>query len=178
MQQAIAGSSNYFAGGVYAKETGIPADLVSNLDGSAQLKAPPTRAQIMALQEAMIPIQCPMPEAVHHFAKGMYVREFSMPAGMLVVGKIHKHQHMMMVLKGRATVGTDEGMQEVSAGYICVSPPGAKRVVLAHEDTTFATVHLNPEDSQDLEAIEAEHIEPESPEMIALMNKYRQEALS
>lgn len=115
----------------------------------------------------MLPIATAMPEALHHFAPGMYAREFPMPAGMAVVGKIHKHGHLMMVLKGRATVVDEFGRYEVSAGFIQASRPGAKRVVYAHEDTTFLTVHLNPTDTTNLELIEAEHIEPESPELLA-----------
>ena len=36
-----------------------------------------------------------------------------------------------------------------------------KRLGLALEDTKFVTVHHNPDDGQDLEIIEAAHIEPE-----------------
>lgn len=134
-----------------------------------------TADQILALQAAMLPIQCEMPKEVNHFAHGMYAREFTMPAGMVVVGKKHLHEHFMMVLKGRATIVTEFGKQEVQAGLIHVSQPGAKRVVLAHEDTTFVTVHLNPTDTQDLEAIEAAHIEPESAETQALAQACRKE---
>lgn len=121
----------------------------------------PTREQIVRLQEAMLPVACDMPEAEHFFAPGMYGRRFAMPAGMLVVGKTHRHAHLMMVLKGKATVITEFGREEVSAGYVSTSQPGAKRVVLAHEDTIFMTVHLNHSDTQDLSVIEAEHIVPE-----------------
>lgn len=134
-----------------------------------------TREQILVLQAAMLPIQCAMPEAKHHFAHGMYAREFSMPAGMTVVGKKHMHQHFMLVTKGRARVVTEFDEMEVSAGLIHVSQPGAKRVVYAIEDTTFVTVHLNPSDTHDLDVIEAEHIEPESEEMRALVASYRKE---
>jgi len=141
-------------------------------------KPPPSRDQIQRLQAAMLPLQCAMPEAVHHFAPGMYGREFSMPAGMVVVGKIHKHGHLMMVVKGRATVVDEFGRYEVAAGYVQSSRPGAKRVVYAHEDTTFVTVHLNPDDARDLVQIEAEHIEPEDPDMQALIDRCRREVMS
>jgi hypothetical protein len=142
---------------------------VSDHPITALAAAAPTREQIERLQATMLPIATAMPEAVHHFAPGMYGREFSMPAGMLVVGKIPKHGHIMMVVKGRATVLDEFGRYEVAAGFVQASRPGAKRVVLAHEDTTFVTVHLNPTDTQDLVLIEAEHIEPESAEFQALM---------
>jgi hypothetical protein len=144
-------------------------------DYTPTIKAPPpTRGQIERLQAEMLPHACAMPQAVHHFAPGMYGREFSMPAGMLVVGKVHRHGHLMMVAKGRATVLDEFGRYEVSAGFVQCSRPGAKRVVYAHEDTTFVTVHLNPADSRDLVAIEAEHIQPESDEFRALVAQMRE----
>lgn len=121
----------------------------------------PTRQKIQELQQSMLELRCDMPEAEHFFAPGMYGRRFSMPAGMLVVGKIHKHAHLMMVLKGRAEIVTEFGRDMVEAGHVSVSQPGAKRVVLALEDTVFMTVHHNPEDVEDLDEIEAQHIEDE-----------------
>ena len=121
----------------------------------------PTREQITRLQSAMIPIQCEQPTPGHHFAPGMYLRELTVPAGMLIVGKIHKHAHFLMVLKGRARVVSEFGDDLLEAGYIGVSQPGVKRVVHAIEDTLFVTVHVNKEDSQDLTVIEADHIDPE-----------------
>lgn len=122
----------------------------------------PSREQIVRLQDAMLPIQCEQPEPVHRFAPGMYMRELTIPAGMLVVGKIHKHAHFVMVLKGRSIVISEFGKDIVEAGYVAISQPGVKRVVLALEDTVFATVHLNPSDTQDIGTIESEHIQPES----------------
>lgn len=141
----------------------------ANIAPAAISAQPPSRDKIERLQAAMLPIACAMPQAVHHFAPGMYGREFSMPAGMTVVGKIHRHGHLMMVVKGRAIVVDEFGRYDVAAGYVQASRPGAKRVVYAIEDTTFVTVHLNPGDGQDLEQIEAEHIEPESEEFRALV---------
>lgn len=117
---------------------------------------------IQALQQAMLELRCDMPEAEHYFAPGIYGRKFSMPKGMLVVGKIHKHQHLMMVLKGRAEIITTSGRSLVEAGHVATSEVGAKRVVLALEDTVFMTVHHNPNNTEDLEEIERVHIEDEN----------------
>jgi hypothetical protein len=106
-------------------------------------------------------VRCDMPEAIHHFIPGVYCREFTMPAGMAVVGKIHKHSHPMMVTKGKAEVVTEFGRDLVQAGFCAVSPPGAKRIVVALEETTFMTFHHNPDDCDDLEIIESRHIEDE-----------------
>lgn len=159
-------------------ESGEDYKLSLNYTGMLAPKpTPPTAEQILKLQEEAIPYQQPLPEPEHFYAKGMYGRKFCMKADTWVFGKKHKHQHFMMVLKGRARVVTEFDVTDVEAGLIHVSQPGAKRIVYAIEDTIFATVHLNPTDSQDLEFIESEHIEPETPEMIALADKYRKELL-
>ena len=108
-----------------------------------------------------------MPEPVHFFAPGMYLRRLVVPAGMLIVGKTHRHDHFLIVTTGRALVISEFGRDEVMTGHVSVSKAGVKRAVLALEDTDFLTVHLNANDSQDLEVIETEHIAPDTPELEA-----------
>jgi hypothetical protein len=134
----------------------------------------PTRDQIIQLQESMLPIQCQQPEPTHFFAPGMYLRELTVPAGMLLVGKTHKHAHFLVVTKGRAEVLSEFGRTIVEPGHISISQAGVKRIVLALEDTQFITVHLNSSDTQDLEVIEAEHIEPE---VLGISSPIRKEEL-
>ena len=129
----------------------------------------PTLEQIKKLQAVLVDIQCTPPEPQHFFANGMYLRSLIIPAGHVCVGKIHKHDHFMMVLKGKAEVISEFGRGVVEAGHISISPAGAKRVVLTLEETQFVTIHLNESDTQDLEIIEKEHIEPE--EMNHLMSE-------
>ncbi len=142
-----------------------------NLEPQEEIFHNPSREQISQLQDTMSLVQCEAQEPEHYFAPGMYGRKFFMPAGMLVVGKIHRHAHLMMVLKGKATVITEFGKEEVEAGYVSVSQPGAKRVVLAHEDTLFMTVHVNADNSEDLADIEKEHIIPESEYLLDIDKK-------
>ena len=97
----------------------------------------------------------------HHFAPGMYGRECPIPAGMVVVGKIHRHQHFTFLLSGEATINTDRGMERIAGPHVWVSQVGAKRALVTHTDCVFFTVHLNPDDTQDLDVIEARTIEPE-----------------
>ena len=132
-------------------------------------EAVPTREQILRLQSAMIPHATTMPEPGHLFAPGMYLRTLEIPAGMLVVGKTHRHDHFVMLLRGRALVVSEFVRNEVTAGYVAVSKAGVKRVVIALEDALFATVHLNATDTEDLSVIEAEHIAPDTAEMEHVM---------
>ena len=141
-------------------------NIINHEAALAVLPEIPTREQIVQLQNSMAPMACVPPEPIHMFAPGMYLRELTVPAGMLVVGKIHKHSHFLVVLSGRAQVVSEFGREEMTAGHVSVSQAGVKRVVLALEDTRFLTVHANAEGSQDLAVIEAEHIEPEVPHAI------------
>jgi quercetin dioxygenase-like cupin family protein len=97
----------------------------------------------------------------HYFAPGMYLRAIQIPAGSLLVGKIHKQAHLVVLLQGALRLYTEAGgLQEVRAPQVLQSPAGAKRAALALEDTVWVTCHANPSDTQDLAALEAEIIAP------------------
>ena len=129
------------------------------LGGAHQL---PSRGAIARLQSEMVPIATAQPEPEHRFHPGWYERRLLVPAGMLIVGKIHRHAHPVGVIYGRALIVSEFGRDVVEAGYLAVSPAGVKRVVLALEDTLFFTLHRNDSDTHDVEQIEADHIEPEA----------------
>ena len=93
----------------------------------------------------------------HHFAPGVYGREIRLPAGTVVVGKIHKHAHLNVLSQGRVLVFTEhEGVQEFRAPYTFVSTPGTKRVVYTVEEAVWTCIHRT--DKTDLADIEAEVI--------------------
>lgn len=92
----------------------------------------------------------------HHFSKDLYGRELLIPAGTLLVGKIHKHQSLNILASGDISLLTEEGTKRVQAPYIVVSQPGIKRVGYAHTDCVWITVHATKE--TDLEKIEDEVI--------------------
>ena len=95
---------------------------------------------------------CPL---IHKFAEGMYIREIFIPAGTVIVGKIHRHEHPNFLLQGEVTVFTEqEGREHLVAPCSMISPAGVQRVVLAHTDVIWTTVHLNPTNTRDLEKIE------------------------
>lgn len=88
----------------------------------------------------------------HYFTEGAYARELTMPAGSMVVGKIHKHAHLNFITKGKVAVVTEFGKEVFTAPYTFISQPGTKRVVYILEDTVWTTVHVTTE--TDLEKIE------------------------
>jgi len=96
---------------------------------------------------------CPLK---HSFSNGIYVREISVPAGMFVVGKIHKHDHPNFLLKGDVIVVTEDGVEELSAPLSMISKGGIKRAIYAKTDLIWTTVHLNPTNTEDLDKLEGE----------------------
>lgn len=108
-------------------------------------------AQIQALEQSirtdLAPVELPVK---HHFAKGVYARELSIPAGTVLVGKVHLFENLNMVLRGRIAIYTEDGLREFEAGDVVVSPAGVKRAGYAIEDTVWMTVHGTDETDVDL----------------------------
>jgi hypothetical protein len=138
------------------------------------LQYTPSAQDIIRLHRAMIPLAEPMPEPLHFWLPGLYIRVLTLRAGSTVVGKIHRHDHHLCVVSGHAEVADGFERFEVRAGYSGLSRAGAKRAVHCYEDTTFLTVHKNPTNTRDLAAIEAEHIAPEDAETQALAREHNQ----
>jgi hypothetical protein len=90
-----------------------------------------------------------------------YAREMLIPKGTLIIGKIHRHQHLNFISKGKVRVFTEFGEKELEAPCTFVSEVGLKRAVYAEEDTLWTTVHLTEFGAEnDLDKIEAEVIAP------------------
>jgi quercetin dioxygenase-like cupin family protein len=98
------------------------------------------------------------PHVEHHFAPGCYGREIFMPAGSVVVGKIHRHAHLNVLLEGECEVVTEHERERLTAPHVWVSTPGIKRAVHNITDVRWITFH--PTEETDLTKIEAEVIAP------------------
>tara|TARA_R100000656_G_scaffold60656_2_gene46988 strand:+ start:4115 stop:4687 length:573 start_codon:yes stop_codon:yes gene_type:complete len=88
----------------------------------------------------------------HFFADGCYIREIFNPAGELIVTKIHKVAHPYFLMKGTMSILTEEGEQRISAPFYSITKPGTKRIIYAHTDCIFITVHAT--DKTDIKEIE------------------------
>lgn len=95
-------------------------------------------------------------EPVHRFAPGLYVRELTVPAGCVIVGKVHKHESVNILVKGSALLACDGRVEKVSAPLTFVSGPGRQKAAYVLEDMTWINVH--PTQETDLVKIEAEFI--------------------
>lgn len=110
-------------------------------------------------------IVCPLK---HSFANGIYVREIFIPKGIVLTGKIHKHEHPNFLLKGEVTVLTEGGgVERLKAPMSMISKAGTKRFVYTHSDTTWVTCH-SVGDETDLAKIEEQVIAKSYEEFEAL----------
>ena len=95
---------------------------------------------------------CPLK---HYFSDGIYVREITIPAGMVIVGKIHKHKHPNFLLKGKVMVITEQKGEEVIEGpCFMMSEGGTKRALYSITDLVWTTIHHNPTNTESLEKLE------------------------
>ena len=95
----------------------------------------------------------------HHFAPNVYLRQMDAKAGTLVVSKMHRTEHMNILLKGSLTIVTENGIELLKAPMIIKSMPGTKRIGYFHEDSSWVTIH--PTSQTNLDEIEKEVIVPE-----------------
>ena len=127
----------------------------------------------MVLEDSGLPEpHCPVE---HFFAPGMYGRKCSIPAGSYVVGKQHRHEHLVMLTKGETTISMDGEMRRIKAPHVWVSKAGEKRVLYTHEDCEFVTTHATEE--TDLKALEAELIVPEPKPALEAGDSFHSRAL-
>ena len=131
----------------------------------------PTMEEIERLQHEMVGMEQAELETTHEFSDGMYCRKLFRKAGTLIVGKIHKKDHLFLCALGEIIAWTEGGMETLKAGDVIASKAGTKRVTLALTDAIGITVHRT--DKTDLDEIEAELIEPDMTALFDSSNKLR-----
>lgn len=109
----------------------------------------PTRAQIERLQHAVAAMpQVDLPPE-HSFAPGLYTRTLRIPAGVVLVGAVHKTEHIFILSEGILEVATEDGVARLEAPYQAVCRPGLKRVGVALTDVVCSNVHITKETDPD-----------------------------
>jgi hypothetical protein len=95
------------------------------------------------------PVQC---EEKHHFGPNIYIKEVTMPAGSLIIGKHHRMEHLCNMISGRMIVlDADGNRAEFIAPMTFMAKPGRK-IAYIIETVVFQNIYSTPEtDIQKLE---------------------------
>lgn len=123
----------------------------------AETRRDDDRERIEALEGAMLEharehgtVECPLD---HFFADGVYVRQMTAPGDTLIVGHEHRFNHVCVLLKGRITLATPDGVTVLAAPLTWVAKPGRK-VFYTHEETVLQNIFANAGDERDIEKLE------------------------
>lgn len=116
------------------------------------LKPQSLQEKVNALYEtaaAQPQIQC---EEKHHFGPNIYIKEVTMPAGSLIIGKHHRMEHLCNMISGRMMILQEDGTtKELVAPMTFVAKPGRK-VAYILETVVFQNIYSTPE--TDIEKLE------------------------
>lgn len=106
------------------------------------------------LQTQMLGLPQVKCEVFHRFAPGIYIREVSIPAGTMVIGHVHKHQHLNLLLKGKVVLLNEDGSTTTyTAPTMLVGNPGRK-IAYVEEDMVWQNIYATTE--TDVEKLEDE----------------------
>ena len=99
------------------------------------------RDLIVELEETMLGNEQVEITAVEYHCGGVYAREITIPAGVVLVGEIHLKDQINVVSQGIIKVFTEEGERTIEAPCTFISPAGVKRAGYAVTDTVWTVFH-------------------------------------
>jgi hypothetical protein len=113
-----------------------------------------SRANIEAIEARMKTMPQVHIPVSHDFSPGYYMRTIRIPAGTRLTGRIHLYENLNVLSEGEMSVLTEGAFKRVNAPFVVMSPPGTKRIAIAHTDCVWTTVLATP--LTDPDRIEAE----------------------
>ena len=109
---------------------------------------------LLDVTREMPQIQC---EEKHHFGPNIYIKEVTMPAGSVIIGKSHKIEHVCNMMSGRMIIVQEDGSKvELVAPMTFVGKPGRK-VAYIIETVVFQNIYAT--DETDIEKLENMFVE-------------------
>jgi hypothetical protein len=129
-------------------------------DCRPELNLAAIEAKMLGYEQTEIPLE-------HIFSAGVYLRQITIPAGTIVMGKRHRNATCNILLRGtlQVFVESDKPPITIVGPHIFTSPPGAKKFALCLEDAVF--LNIFPTNETDHEVIEKQVVIPEE-EYLAL----------
>lgn len=124
-----------------------------------------TRAKILAFEDFLRQVpghwegdsdRCPL---THEFPPGLYVRTIRIPAGTVLTGKLHRHEHPNILHEGIVEVVTEfGGVERIEGPRFMISKSLTKRALVAITDVVWTTIHANPQNLKDPAELEKDII--------------------
>ena len=86
----------------------------------------------------------------HYHTRDLYGRRIVVPTGSVFTTRVHKSDHISIMLRGHITVVDQDGNKmDVTAPDAFVTKQGTHRVVYVHDEVEFMTVHHCEEQDDD-----------------------------
>jgi len=105
--------------------------------------------KLLAQVEQMPQVDC---QTKHYFGPSIYIREVTMPAGAVVIGKPHRQDHMCVMLQGRMIIVDAEGVQKELVAPMTFVGGAGRKVAYILETTVFQNILAT--DETDIEVLE------------------------
>lgn len=96
-------------------------------------------------------VECPV---VHHFFPGLYIRELTIPAGVLAIGHAQKYEHLNIILQGRVSMFEEGKVKFIKGPLMFMGQPGRKFGYVT-ETIVWQNIFPNPTNETDIEKLEA-----------------------
>jgi hypothetical protein len=94
-------------------------------------------------------IECP---EKHYFGPNIYVKEVTLPAGSVIVGKYHRHEHLCNMVSGHMIVVDSEGNRTELVAPMTFMAKSGRKIAYIIETVVFQNIYSTSEtDIQKLE---------------------------
>lgn len=93
----------------------------------------------------------------HSFRDEWYVREITVPADTVFIGRPHVHGHICKLISGSLLLLTEEKRIQLTAPYQIHTRPGYQMVFYTYTEVVGETWHFNPDKCRDINELETEH---------------------
>lgn len=102
----------------------------------------------------------------HEFMDGIYIRGIRVPKDAVLVGRMHRHQCLNFMERGKVATIVNGEAKLFEAGYFGISGALTRKASVVIEDMTWVTVHANPDNERNIAKLE-ERLFIDSPTFLA-----------
>jgi hypothetical protein len=88
----------------------------------------------------------------HYFGPSIYIREVTMPAGSVIIGKPHRKEHMCVMLQGRMIIVDAQGNKKELVAPLTFVGGAGRKVAYILETTVFQNILAT--DETDIDVLE------------------------